>query len=212
MSSSISTMYASMSSPFILTPARSIDCAFSLARLSAKRLVNEAATSFHSRLSAVVIPPCICRASHRFTAIAHSLTLVPLIYVRKNIAHRYGLIMRALSLLIAQYNSHLLMKRVVFFLSPSYIVGGSPTNFPACTCGRGSGGGPQPPPVGFLLLGRLSCGSRIGGSSGSCSGPPLGGSGLSGSCARRRAASSSAFRRVLCPVCGLISSTCSRLR
>src|SRR6266571_8455896 len=119
-----------MSSPFILTPAQSIDCAFSLARLSAKRLVKEAATSFQSRSSAVLIPPCICRASHRFTAITHSLTLVPLTYVRKNIARRYGLIMRVLSLLTAQYSSHSLMKRVVFFLSPSYIVGGSPTSFP----------------------------------------------------------------------------------
>src|SRR6266571_3738074 len=59
----------------------------------------------------------------------------------------------------------------------------------------------NPPPVGFLLLGRSSCGSRIGGSSGSRSGPPLGGSGLSGSCARRRAASSSVVC-ILCPVCG----------
>ncbi len=130
MSSSISTMYTSMSSPFIFTPARSIDCAFSLAKLSANRRVKEAATSFQSRSSATLIPPCICRASHQLTAITHSLTLVPLMYVRKNIAHRYGLIMRALSLLTAQYSSHSLMKRVVFFLSPSYIVGGSPTSFP----------------------------------------------------------------------------------
>src|SRR6266702_1261417 len=123
--------------------------------------------------------------------------------------------MRALSLLTAQYNSHSLIKRVVLFLSPSYIVGGSPTSFPCCTCGMGNGGGPQlppggppggtppppgyppppgcppppgkpppgnppgnPPPAGFLLLGRSSCGSRMGGSSGSRSGPPLGGLGL----------------------------------
>src|SRR6266571_4224584 len=119
-----------MSSPFILTPAWSIDCAFSLARLSAKRRVKEAATSFQSRSSAVLIPPCICQDSHWLTAITHSLTQAPLIYVRKNIARQYGLIMRALSLLTAQYSSHSLMKRVVFFLSPSYIVGGSPTNFP----------------------------------------------------------------------------------
>src|SRR6266702_1954233 len=180
MSSSISTIYVSISSPFIFTPACSIDCAFSLAKLSAKRLVKEAATSFQSRSSAVLTPPCICRASHRFTAITHSLTLMPFTYVRKNIARRYGLIIRALSLLTAQYNSHSLMKRVVLFLSPSYIVGGSPTSFPCCTCGMGNGGGPQlppggppppgkppppgnppgnPPPAGFLLLGRSSCGS-----------------------------------------------------
>src|SRR6266704_5800577 len=119
-----------MSSPFILTPARSIDCAFSFARLSANRRVKEAATSFQSRSSAVLIPPCICRASHRLTAITHSLTRAPFIYVRKNIAHQYGLIIRALSLLTAQYSSHSLMKRVVVFLSPSYVVGGCPTNFP----------------------------------------------------------------------------------
>src|SRR6266702_1457562 len=148
MSSSISTMYASISSPFIFTPAHSIDCAFSLARLSAKRLVKEAATSFHSCSSAVLIPPCICRASHRFTAITHSLTLVPFTYVRKNIACRYGLTMRALSLLTAQYNSHPLMKRVVLLLSPSYIVGASPASFPCCICGIGNGGGPQLPPGG----------------------------------------------------------------
>src|SRR6266581_7928428 len=105
-----------MSSPFIFTPARSIDCAFSFARLSANRCVKEAATSFQSRSSVVLIPPCICRASHRLTAITHSLTQVPFIYVRKNIAHLYGLIMRALLLLTAQYNSHSLMNRVVFFL------------------------------------------------------------------------------------------------
>src|SRR6266702_2771498 len=119
-----------MSSPFIFTPARSMDCAFSLARLLAKCHVKEAATSFHSLSSVVLIPPCICRANHRLTTITHSLTQAPLMYVRKNIACRYGLIIRALSLLTAQYSSHSLMKRVVFFLSPSYIVGGSPTNFP----------------------------------------------------------------------------------
>src|SRR6266571_660225 len=108
-----------MSSPFIFTPARSMDCAFSLARLSAKHHVKEVATSFQSCSSAVLIPPCICWASHLLTAITHSLTRVPLMYVRKNIAHRYGLIIRALLLLTAQYNSHSLMKRVVFFLSPS---------------------------------------------------------------------------------------------
>src|SRR6266571_3470977 len=108
-----------MSSPFIFTPAQSMDCAFSLAKLLAKRRVKEAATSFQSRSSAVLIPPCICRASHQLTAITHSLTRAPLIYVRKNIAHQYGLIMRALLLLTAQYNSHSLMNRVVFFLSPS---------------------------------------------------------------------------------------------
>src|SRR6266571_4702607 len=118
-----------MSSPFIFTPAQSMDCVFSLARLSAKCRVKEAATSFQSCSSAVLIPPCICQASHWLTAITHSLTQAPLIYVRKNIARRYGLIMRALSLLTAQYSSHSLMKRVVLFLSPSYIAGGSPTSF-----------------------------------------------------------------------------------
>src|SRR6266702_8410896 len=137
-----------MSSPFIFTPARSMDCAFSLARLSANRRVKEAATSFHRRLSILLIPPCICRASHQFTAMTHSLTRAPLMYVRKNIARRYGLIIRALSLLTAQYNSHSLIKRVVLFLSPSYTAGGSPTSFPCCTCGMGSGGGPQLPPGG----------------------------------------------------------------
>src|SRR6266702_3100909 len=108
-----------MSSPFIFTPTQSIDCVFSFARLSVNRHVKGAATSFQSRSSVVLIPPCICRASHRLTAITHSLTQVPLIYVRKNIARRYGLIIRALLLLTAQYNTHSLMKRVVFFLSPS---------------------------------------------------------------------------------------------
>ena len=75
--------------------------AFSLARLSAKRRVNEVATSFHSRLSLVLIPPCICLDSHRLTAITHSLTQLPLMYMRKNIACRYELIMRGLSLLTA---------------------------------------------------------------------------------------------------------------
>ncbi len=119
MSSSISMMQVSMSSPFIFTPAQSIDCTFSLARLSTKHRVKEVATSFQSHSSVELIPPCICLASHWLTAITHSLTWVPLIYVRKNIARWYGLIIRALSLLTAQYNSHLLMKRVVFFLSPS---------------------------------------------------------------------------------------------
>src|SRR6266702_1724798 len=105
----------------------------------------------------------------------------------------------------------------------------------------GSGGSPQPPPGGppggappplgnppppgnppgnpplprGLLLGWSSCGSQMGGSSGSASGPPLGGSGLSGSCACRKAASSSAMLVVgstLCPVCGWISPTISLLR
>src|SRR6266571_1380451 len=98
------------------------------------------------------------------------------------------------------------------------MVGGSPTNFPCCACGMGIGGGPQPPPggppsgtppppgyppplgnlpppgnppPGSLLLGRSSWGSRIGGSSGSCSGPPLGGSALLGLMALQSAASSS---------------------
>src|SRR6266702_3108852 len=69
---------------------------------------------------------------------------------------------------------------------------------------------PGNPPPGNLLLGWSSCGSRMGGNSGSLSGPPLGGSGLSGSCARLRAASSSAVRCSRCPVCGLISPTSSR--
>jgi len=68
----------------------------------------------------------------------------------------------------------------------------------------------NPPPLGNLLLGWSSCGSRMGGNSGSLSGPPLGGSGLSGSCAHLRAASSSAVRCPQCPVCGLISPTVSR--
>src|SRR6266702_2843279 len=109
-----------MSSPFIFTPARSIDCAFSFTRLSVNRCVKEVAVSFHSRSSVVWIPPCICRDSHRLTAITHSLTRVPLMYVRKNIARRYGLFMRALSLLTAQYSSHSLMNRVVFFLHLSH--------------------------------------------------------------------------------------------
>src|SRR6266702_6447938 len=67
----------------------------------------------------------------------------------------------------------------------------------------------NPPPPGNLLLGWLSCGSRMGGNSGSLSGPPLGGSGLSGSCARLKAASSSAVRGSRCPVCGSISPTIS---
>src|SRR6266702_3519430 len=152
-------------------------------------------------------------------------------YVRKNIARRYGLIMRALSLLTAQYNSHSLIKRVVFFRSPSYIVGGSPTNFPCWACGIGTGGGPHPPPgglpggtppppgyppppgnppppLGNRLAGWSSCGSLIGGSSGSCSGPPLGGSGLSGPPARLSAASSSTTFAILliqCPEIGRAS-------
>src|SRR6266702_2124778 len=168
-------------------------------------------------------------------------------YVRKNIARLYGLIMRALSLLTAQYNSHSLIKRVVFFRSPSYIVGGSPTSFPCWACGIGTGGGPHPPPggppggtppppgyppppgnpppsgnlplhgkppPGALLAGLSSCGRRMGGNSGSLSGPSLGGSGLSGSWALLRAASSfrtSAIFSILCPVCGLISFVTSLL-
>src|SRR6266581_6162704 len=61
----------------------------------------------------------------------------------------------------------------------------------------------NPPPAGFLLLGRSSCGSRIGGSSGNCSGPPLGGSALSGPVALCRDASSSTIlttRLIRCPV------------
>src|SRR6266702_5716170 len=131
------------------------------------------------------------------------------------------------------------MKRVVLFRSPSYTVGVSPTNFPACACGIGSGGGPHappggppggtppppgyppppgnpppppgnPPPPGSLLAGWSSCGSLIGGSSGSCSGPPLGGSGLSGPPARLSAASSSTTFAILlirCPVSSLIRSS-----
>ena len=47
-SSSNSTTYASMSSPFIFILALSVDRAFSCVRLSANRRVNDAATSFHS--------------------------------------------------------------------------------------------------------------------------------------------------------------------
>src|SRR6266702_8247535 len=102
----------------------------------------------------------------------------------------------------------------------------------------GSGGGPQPPPggppggtppppgyppppgnpppsgnlppAGALLLGWSSCGSRIGGSSGSHSGPPLGGSALSGPVALRRDASSSTIltmRLTRCPVLSLMNSS-----
>src|SRR6266702_4515133 len=90
----------------------------------------------------------------------------------------------------------------------------------------GSGGGPQPPPVGppggtppppgnppptgALLLGRSSCGSRIGGSSGNRSGPPLGGSALSGPVALRRDPSSSTIlttRLIRCPVLLSMSSS-----
>src|SRR6266702_799877 len=68
-------------------------------------------------------------------------------------------------------------------------------------------GNPPPnPPAGRLALGWSSCGSRIGGSSGSLSGPSLGGSSLSGPVARCSAASSSTVLAILlCPVCGLIS-------
>src|SRR6266702_5841983 len=72
-------------------------------------------------------------------------------------------------------------------------------------------GNPPPFPPGNRLAGWSSCGSLIGGSSGSCSGPPLGGSGLSGSCARLIAASSSTMFAILlirCPVSSLIASTC----
>src|SRR6266702_1534074 len=130
--------------------------------------------------------------------------------------------MRGLSLLTAQYSSHSLMNRVVLFRSPSYMVGVSPTSFSARACGIGSGGGPHaplggppcgtPPPPGNLLAGWSSCGSLIGGNSGSCSGPPLGGSSLSGPVALLMAAASSTVLTTLltrCPVCSLItSSTC----
>src|SRR6266702_3069175 len=81
-----SAIYKSISSPFILIPSRSRDWAFSLARLSANRLRKEAATSFHSLSSVLAIPPWSCLVSHQFTATTHSLTRLPLIYVRKNIA------------------------------------------------------------------------------------------------------------------------------
>src|SRR6266702_4315316 len=70
--------------------------------------------------------------------------------------------------------------------------------------------GNPPPPPGNLLASWSSCGSLIGGSSGSCSGPPLGGSSLSGPVARLMAASSSTMLTVLltqCPVCSLIASS-----
>src|SRR6266702_4000428 len=68
----------------------------------------------------------------------------------------------------------------------------------------------NPPPTGALLLGRLSCGSRIGGSSGNRSGPPLGGSALSGPVALRKDASSSTIltmRLIRCPVLSLMNSS-----
>src|SRR6266702_2719749 len=90
----------------------------------------------------------------------------------------------------------------------------------------GSSGGPQPPPggppggtppplgypppPGNPPLGRSSCGSRIGGSSGNRSGPPLGGSALSGPVALRRDASSSTIltmRLIQCPVLPSMSSS-----
>src|SRR6266702_58719 len=76
-------------------------------------------------------------------------------------------------------------------------------------------GGPLgfPPPPGGPLL--SSCRRRIGGNSGSTSGPPLGGSGMSGSWACLSAASSStifAMHSILRPVCGLISFVTSLLR
>src|SRR6266702_3368063 len=124
------------------------------------------------------------------------------------------------------------------------IEGVSPTSFPACGCSIWTGGGPQPPPpggpapsgppplgypppppgipppgnplpLGYPLAGLSSWGSWIGGSSGSCSGPPLGGLALSGPTAHQSAASSStmlAIHLVQCPVCGLMSSTISLLR
>src|SRR6266702_3271278 len=67
----------------------------------------------------------------------------------------------------------------------------------------------NPPPPGFLL-GRSSCGSRIGGSSGSRSSPPLGGSALSGPVALRRDASSSTIltmHLIQCPVLSLMNSS-----
>src|SRR6266702_3462844 len=119
------------------------------------------------------------------------------------------------------------MKSCVFLLSPSYMVGVSPTSLPCCGCGIPIGGGPHPPPGGLApggpppppgypppppgtpppgnpLGGLSSCGRQIGGSSGSCSSPLLGGSGLSGSWARCKAISSSTVLTpcvVRCPVC-----------
>src|SRR6266702_3221318 len=61
----------------------------------------------------------------------------------------------------------------------------------------------RPPLLGCLMLVRSSCGSRIGGSSGNCSGPPLGGSGRSGPAALCRDTSSSTMLTILqtrCPV------------
>src|SRR6266702_2902085 len=68
----------------------------------------------------------------------------------------------------------------------------------------------NPPLPGNLLAGWSSCGSLIGGNSGSCSGPPLGGSALSGPPARLNVASSSTTFVILlirCPVSSWISSS-----
>ncbi len=67
----------------------------------------------------------------------------------------------------------------------------------------------NPPPTGALLLGRLSCGSRIGGSSGSRSGPPLGGSALLGPVALRRDASLSTILTMCLIQCPMLSSMSS---
>src|SRR6266702_3644872 len=80
-------------------------------------------------------------------------------------------------------------------------------------------GNPPPPgnpPLGSplgnppLLLGRSSCGSRMGGNSGNCSGPLLGGSARSGPATLCRAASSSTTLTICltqCLVCSLMTSS-----
>ncbi len=96
--------------------------------------------------------------------------------------------------------------------------GPPPPGYPPPPPGTPPSGNPPPlanPPPGNPLAGLSSWGSLIGGNSGSLSSPPLGGSGLSGSWAHLKAASSSTVLTTwlaLCPVCGLISPVISHWR
>ncbi len=93
-----------------------------------------------------------------------------------------------------------------------------PPGYPPPPPGTPPPGNPPPlgnPPPGNPLVGMSSWGNRIGSSSGSCSGPPLGGLALSGLLVHWRAALSSTMLATLLvqwPVYGLISSGISLLR
>src|SRR6266702_1280464 len=99
------------------------------------------------------------------------------------------------------------MKSCVFFLSPSYMVGVSPTNLLCCGCSTPIGGGPHPPP------GRPSLGGPPPGYPPPPPGTPPPGNPPLGN--PRAGLSSSTVLipcNIWCPVCGFILPTTSCLR